>query len=58
MDGRTASGETGDWFELLLMAKQNVMVAWSRLEAERTKKSSWIREPVWGMGTGWDPLPS
>ena len=35
--------------ELLLMAKRNMMVTWSRLEAE---------DPVWGMGTGWDPVPS
>lgn len=35
--------------ELLLMAKQNMMVTWFRLEAE---------DLVWGMGTGWDPVPS
>lgn len=34
---------------LELMVKQNVIVTWSRLEAE---------EPVWGMETGWDPSPS
>lgn len=33
---------TGDWVELLLMTKQNVMVAWSRLEAEETEKGTWI----------------
>lgn len=33
---------------LELMVKQNMMVTWSRLEAE---------EPVWGMETVWDPSP-
>lgn len=42
-------GKQATRLELLLMAKQNMVVTWFRLEAE---------DPVWGMGTGWDPVPS